>query len=73
MNFLIASFSLPIRQRQHLGKADFEVALQLASELEFLYDKANFDEKRLLSKTVIKQQNIENGTIVNMELNSPLL
>jgi hypothetical protein len=38
--------------------------------LELLYDKANFDEKHLLCKTVIKQLNIENGTIVNIELNS---
>ena len=60
-----------LSQRQNLIKADFEVALQLATELEFLYDKANFDEKRLLCETVIKQLNIENGTIVNMELNSP--
>jgi hypothetical protein len=60
-----------LSQRQHLVKADFEVALQLATELDFLYDKANFDESRLLCETVIKRLNIENGTIVNMELNSP--
>jgi len=60
-----------ISQRQNLVKADFEVALQLATELNFLYDKANFDEKRLLCETVIRQLNIKNGTIVNMELNSP--
>jgi hypothetical protein len=52
-------------------KADFEVALQLATELDFLYDKANVDERRLLCETVIKRLNIENGTIVNLELNSP--
>jgi len=60
-----------LSQRQHMVKADFEVALQLATELDFLYDKANFDERRLLCETVIKRLNIENGTIVNMELNSP--
>jgi hypothetical protein len=32
-----------LSQRQNLLKADFEVALQPATELEFLYDKANFD------------------------------
>lgn len=60
-----------IKQRQHLVKADFEIALQLATELDFLYNKGNFDEKRLLCETVIKRLNVENGTIVNMELNSP--
>ena len=60
-----------LSQRQHLVKADFEVALQLATELDFLYGKANFDERRLLCETVIKRLNIENGTIVNMELNPP--
>ena len=60
-----------ISQQQNLIKADFEVALQLATEFDFLYDKANIDEKRLLCETVIKQLNIEDGTIVDMELNSP--
>ena len=60
-----------LSQQQNLIKADFEVALQLATEFDFLYDKANFDEKRLLCETVIKQLNIEDGTIVDMQLNSP--
>jgi len=34
-----------IRQRQHLVKADFEIALQLATELDFLYEKGIYDEK----------------------------
>ncbi len=37
-----------IKQRQHLVKADFEIALQLATELDFLFTKGNFDERRLL-------------------------
>jgi hypothetical protein len=53
-----------IFDRKHSG-------LQLATELDFLYNKGNFDEKRLLCETVIKRLNVENGTIVNMELNSP--
>ena len=60
-----------ISQRQNLIKADFEIALQIATELDFLYDKGDFDARRLLCETVIKRLNIENGTIVNMELNSP--
>lgn len=34
-----------IKQREHLVKADFEIALQLANELDFLFDKGNFDER----------------------------
>ena len=60
-----------ISQRQNLIKADFEVALQMATELDYLFDKANEDERRLLCETVIKKLNIEKGTIVNMELNAP--
>jgi len=60
-----------ISQRQHLIKADFEIALQMAVELDYLFDKANEDERRLLCETVIKKLNIEKGTIVNMELNAP--
>jgi hypothetical protein len=37
-----------ISQRQHLVKADFEIALELATQLDFLFDMGNFDEKRLL-------------------------
>ncbi|MFC1940615.1 hypothetical protein ACFLXO_08055 [Chloroflexota bacterium] len=44
-----------IRQRQHLGKADFEIALQLAIQFDFLFDKGNHDERRLLCETVFKR------------------
>ena len=60
-----------ISQRQTLIKADFEIALQMAVELDYLFDKANEDERRLLCETVIKKLNIEKGKIVNMELNAP--
>jgi len=60
-----------LSQRQHLVKADFEVALQIATEMDSLYDKGGFDDRRLLCEAVIKRLNIENGTIVNMELNTP--
>ncbi len=43
-----------IRQRQHLVKADFEVALQLATELDFLFEKGTFDERQLICETVLK-------------------
>jgi len=51
-----------ITQRQHLVKADFEVALQLATELGFLFDRGNFDEKRLY---------VREGKFEKVELNSP--
>ncbi len=60
-----------IRQRQHLVKADFEIALQLATELDFLFDKGNFDERRLLCETVLKRLYVKEGKVTKVELNSP--
>ncbi len=60
-----------IRQRQHLVKADFEIALQLATELDFLFEKGTFDEKRLLCETVFKRLYVEEGRITKAELNAP--
>jgi len=60
-----------IKQRQHLVKADFEIALQLANELDFLFDKGNFDERRLLCETVFKRIYVDDGRINKVELNSP--
>ncbi|MBM3118895.1 MAG: hypothetical protein FJ006_04970 [Chloroflexi bacterium] len=59
-----------IKQRQHLVKADFEIALQLANELDFLFGKGNFDERRLLCETVFKRIYVEDGKITEVELNS---
>lgn len=60
-----------IKQRQHLVKADFEIALQLATELDFLFDKGNFDERRLLCETVFKRLYVNEGKIAKIELNPP--
>jgi hypothetical protein len=60
-----------IRQRQHLVKADFEIALQLATELDFLFEKGNFDERRLLCETVFKRLHVKDGRITQVELNPP--
>jgi len=60
-----------IKQRQHLVKADFEIALQLANELDFLFDKGNFDERRLLCETVFKRVYVEDGKTNGVKLNSP--
>jgi site-specific DNA recombinase len=60
-----------IRQRQHLVKADFEVALQLATQFDYLYEKGNFDQRRLLCETVLKRLYIEDGKVTRPEYNAP--
>jgi len=60
-----------IKQRQHLVKADFEVALELATQLDFLFEKGTFDEKRLICETVFKRLYVEEGKITKTELNAP--
>jgi superfamily II RNA helicase len=52
-----------IRQRQHLIKADFEVALELATQFEFIYQNGNFNQRRLLCETVLKRLYAEDGKI----------
>ena len=52
-------------------KADFEIALQLATELDFLFDKGNFEERRLLCETVFKRIYVSVGKIGKVELNAP--
>ena len=60
-----------IKQRQHLVKADFELALQLASELDYLFENGNFDEKRLLCDVIFKRLKVKEGKIVGVDYNSP--
>ena len=60
-----------IRQRQHLVKADFEVALQLATQFDFLYENGNFDQRRLLCETVLKRLYVEDGKVTKPEYNAP--
>ena len=60
-----------IRQRQHLVRADFEIALELATQLDFLFEKGNYDEKRLLCETVLKRVYVKEGKITGAELNAP--
>jgi len=56
---------------QNQVRANFELALQLASQLDFLFSKGNNDERRLLCETIFKQVSVRNGKIVQVELNSP--
>ena len=52
-------------------KADFEIALQLATELDFLFDNGNFEERRLLCETVFKRIYVSEDKIGKVELNAP--
>jgi hypothetical protein len=56
---------------QSLIRADFEIALQLASELDFLFAKGDKDERRLLCETVFRRLIVRDRKIVQVELNSP--
>ena len=61
-----------VKSRRNLVKADFEIALNLAKQRDFLFEKGTFAEKRLLCETVFKRLCVEDGQIIkNPELNSP--
>ena len=47
------------------------MALELATQLDFLFEKGNFDEKRLLCETVLKRLYVEDGKITGADLNAP--
>ena len=52
-------------------QADFEVALELATQLDFLFEKGTFDERRLICETVFKRLYVEEGRVTKAELNAP--
>jgi len=60
-----------ISNDQSIIKADFEIALQLASDLDFLFAKGNQNERRLLCETVFRRLSVRDGNIVGVELNPP--
>jgi DNA invertase Pin-like site-specific DNA recombinase len=60
-----------IRQSRHLVIADFEIALELATQLDFLFERGNFDQRRLLCETVLKRLYVEDGRIKGEEFNAP--
>jgi hypothetical protein len=60
-----------VRQREHLVKADFEVALQLATQFDFIYTNGNFDQRRLLCETVFKRLHVDKGRVTKPEYNAP--
>jgi hypothetical protein len=60
-----------IEPRWGLVRTDFEIGLQLANQLDSLFEKSNNDNRRLLCETVFKQVGVREGKIVDMEMNSP--
>jgi len=52
-----------------LVKGDFEIALQLASELGFLFAMGDNDQRRLLCEAFFKRVYVQNGKIAKIELN----
>jgi hypothetical protein len=60
-----------IKYRRNLVKADFGIAVDLAKQLDFLFEKGTSDERQLLCETVFKRLSIKEGKIVKLELNPP--
>ena len=61
-----------IKKSRYLLKSDFKAALQHAPELDFLFGKGNFGEKRLRHKDAFKRLYIRDGKVAGMEFNLPL-
>ncbi len=60
-----------ITRHQTLFAADFELALDIACNLGWLYEKGKFEERRLLVETLFKGINVQKGKILSYELNPP--
>ena len=60
-----------ITRHQTLFAADFELALDIACNVSWLYEKGNFEERRLLVETLFKGINVPKSKILRYELNPP--
>jgi hypothetical protein len=60
-----------MKQRQHLVKADFEIALDLCTQLDDLWERGGFDSRRLLCETLFKKIHVEGGNINQVLFNAP--
>ncbi|BAS31202.1 recombinase family protein [Dehalococcoides mccartyi] len=60
-----------VKQRQHLVKADFEIALELCTELVTLWERGGFDGRRLLCETLFKEIHVEGGNVNRVLFNAP--
>ena len=52
-------------------KADFGIEVDLAKQLDFLFEKGTPDERQLLCETVFKRLSVKEGKIAQLELNPP--
>jgi len=68
---LLSGESVNKEQPQHLVKADFELALQLASEPDYLFENRNSDAKRLLCDVIYKHLKVKEDKIMGVDYNSP--
>ena len=60
-----------ITRHQTLLAADFDLALDIACNLGWLYEKGSFEERRLLLETVFKRIYLRQTQIASYELNPP--
>ncbi len=60
-----------IERRQYLVKADFEIALNLATKVDTFFEKGGFDERCLPGEVVFKRINVKDGKIASVDLNEP--
>jgi hypothetical protein len=60
-----------ITRHQVLFSADFELALDIACNLGWLFEKGDFAERRLLVETLFKRINVSQGKIMSYDLNPP--
>jgi site-specific DNA recombinase len=60
-----------ITRHQTLFAADFEVALDIVCNLNWLYEEGGFNERRLLVETLFERLNVRQGKIESYELNPP--
>ncbi len=57
--------------RRSLIRADFEIALEIASKLDLLYESGDNNNRRLLCETLFRQVRVRNGKIVKIQANPP--
>ncbi len=60
-----------VSTRRGLIRGDFEIALELASKFDLLFENGDNNNRRLLCETVFKQVRVRDGKIAGFELNPP--
>jgi DNA invertase Pin-like site-specific DNA recombinase len=60
-----------IESRRGLVRTDFEIGLQIANQLDSIFENGNNDSRRLLCETVFRQVRVREGKIVDLAMNAP--